>query len=77
VCCFEKNLESHMSSDVLIIREGNGYRVLFGYLRLAAVLSMANEVLVDVKGEGKAKIIKTPMGLLVNKDSLQLPLLRN
>jgi hypothetical protein len=64
-----------MHADILIVRDGEGYRVLFGHLRLATVLSMSREVCVDIKGEGKASIIKTSSGLIVDKDSQQLPLL--
>ena len=66
-----------MNTDILIIRDGEGYRVLFGHLRLTTVLSMSGEAFVDIKGEGKAKIIKTSKGWQVNKGSQQLPLLRN
>lgn len=67
-----------MSTDILLIRDGEGFRVLFGHLRLTAVLSMYNEALVDIKDEeGGAKVVRTPAGLLVTKNNQQLPLLRN
>jgi hypothetical protein len=66
-----------MCADVVLARDGAGYRVVFGYLRLAAVMSSSNELLVDVKGDGTALVLKTPDGLLVNKDNHQLPLLKS
>lgn len=66
-----------MSDDVLIVRDGGVYRLLFGHLRLSNMLSESNETFVNVKGEGKARVIKTNRGLIVYKDSLQLPLLQS
>lgn len=66
-----------MSPDILLVRDGDGYRVLHGHLRLASVLSMRNEVLVDVKGEGKVRIVRTGNGYFAGKDGQRLPLLRN
>ena len=64
-----------MSDDILIVRDGDVYRVLFGHLRLSNMLSDAHETFVNVRGEGLAKVIKTNKGLQVARDSLQLPLL--
>lgn len=66
-----------MSPDILIIRDGDGYRVLHGHLHLASALSMSNEVSVDAKGEGQVKVVKTRNGYLAGKDGQRLPLLRN
>jgi hypothetical protein len=67
-----------MDNEILLVRDGEGYRVLFGHLRLTSVLTMSTEVTVNVKGEqGRAKIIRTEEGLHVAKDNLQLPLLKN
>lgn len=66
-----------MSDDILIVRDGGVYRVLFGHLRLSSMLSESNETVVSVKGEGKARVIKTNKGLLVHKDSIQFPLLQS
>jgi hypothetical protein len=65
-----------MSDDILIVRDGDVYRVLFGHLRLSTMLSESNETFVNVKGEGQAKIIKTTKGLLVHRENWQLPLLQ-
>ena len=66
-----------LSPDILIIRYNDGYRVLHGHLRLASVLSMSDEVLVEAKDEGKVTVIKTRTGFLVNNDSQPLALIRN
>lgn len=67
-----------MDDEILLVRDGEGYRVVFGYLRLSTVLTMAREVSVNVKGEsGLAKIVRTEVGLHVTKDNRQLPLLKN
>lgn len=67
-----------MSSDILLIRDGDGFRVLYGHLRLTTLLSESDEVFVDVKDEpGRAKVIRTPHGLRVAKDSRHLPLLKS
>ena len=64
-----------MSDDILIVRDGDVYRVLFGHLRLSSMLSQSNEAFVNVKGEGLAKVVKTAKGLHVAKAGFQLPLL--
>ena len=66
-----------MSPDILIVRDGDSYRVLHGHLRLASVLSTRDEVLVDVKDEGKVRIIRSGNGYFAGKDGQRLPLLRN
>ena len=66
-----------MSPDILIIRDGDGYRVLHGHLHLATQLSMSSEVFVDVKDEGKVRIVKTRNGFVAGQDSQRLPLHRN
>ena len=64
-----------MSTDVMLIRDGLGYRVVFGHLRLAAELGLVDQVRVDVKDSGTATIFKTQFGLVVEKDNHRLPLL--
>jgi hypothetical protein len=66
-----------MSPDILIVRDGDGYRVLHGHLHLASVLSTRSEVLVDVQDEGKVRIVRTCDGYFAGKDGQRLPLLRN
>ncbi|NEX63546.1 hypothetical protein [Noviherbaspirillum galbum] len=65
-----------MDGEIVLIKERNGYRIIYGHSQLKAILKKANEVFVDVKWEqGKAKIFRTGQGLLVAKDSRHLPLL--
>jgi hypothetical protein len=65
-----------MNSEILLVKERNGYRVMYGHNQLNEVLKVTNEVFVDVKWEqGKAKVFRTASGLLVAKDSRHLPLL--
>jgi len=66
-----------MNLDIVIIRDGAGYRLLHGHLRLSSVLSSKSEVAVDVVGEGTVKIMKTCQGYIVGRDGQRLPLLRN
>lgn len=66
-----------MNQDILIIRDCDSYRVLHGYLQLANELSRNNEVVVDVKGEGKVKIIRTRQGFFAGQDNQRLPLMLN
>lgn len=54
-----------MSPDILILHDGDGYRILHGHLHLASMLELSGEVLVDVSGEGKVKVLKTLDGLRV------------
>ena len=65
-----------MDPDILLVKERNGYRVMYGHGRLSEVLKVNDEVFVEVKWEqGKAKVFRTPNGLLVAKDSRNMPLL--
>ncbi|RJG00266.1 hypothetical protein [Noviherbaspirillum sedimenti] len=64
-----------MDSGIIIVREDCNYRVLYGHLRLAGALSSADEVCIDVKGEGKIKILKTRGGLFVKGKNHRLPVL--
>lgn len=65
-----------MTPDILIVREGDGYRLVHGHLRLASVLGMRDEVAVTVPGEGEVRILKTRTGYVVGKDAQCLPLHR-
>ena len=66
-----------MSPDILIVRDGDCYRVLHGHLHLVSELIMFNEVSVIAKGEGDVKVVKTHNGYLVGSEGQRLPLLRN
>lgn len=65
-----------MDPNILLVKERHGYRVMYGHTRLSEVLKETNEVYVEVKWEqGQAKVFRTPNGILVAKDSRNLPLL--
>lgn len=65
-----------MDPNILLVKERNGYRVMYGHARLSEVLKVADEVFVDVQWEeGQAKVFRTADGLQVAKDSRHLPLL--
>jgi hypothetical protein len=66
-----------MSPDILIVKDGNGYRLLHGYLHLENSLNMAKEILVEVKGEGQVRIVKKSGRIYVNDETLRLPHLAN
>jgi hypothetical protein len=66
-----------MSPEILVVRNGDGYRVLHGHLHLASVLNASNEFIVDASGEGKVKVVKTPGGILIGEENQRLPLLKN
>jgi hypothetical protein len=64
-----------MDKGILLVREKDGFRVLFGHNRLKAILQVTNELFVDVKWEqGRAKVFRTVDGVQVSKDSRNLPL---
>ncbi len=62
-----------MQSEIIIVREEHGYRILYGHLRLAGVLSTAGEADLDIKGEGKVKVVKTSSGLIVKSKNRTEP----
>jgi hypothetical protein len=66
-----------MNPDILIVREGESYRLLHGHLRLANVLRGSGEACVDVAGEGKVKVMKSRDGYLIGRGDQRLPLKRN
>jgi hypothetical protein len=65
-----------MSPDIVIVREGDGYRLLHGHLRLATALGQAGEVEVDVRGDGIVKIVRVRNNFEVRRDDKRLPLYR-
>jgi hypothetical protein len=66
-----------MSQEIVIVREPDGYRVLHGHLHLATEIMLHNEVVVDVRDEGKVKIIQTGQGYFAGRDGQRLPILRS
>ncbi|MEC4720641.1 hypothetical protein RY831_15865 [Noviherbaspirillum sp. CPCC 100848] len=65
-----------MNPDIVIVKEGDGYRLLHGHLRLATELGRTGEVDVDVRGEGKITIVRVQDELHVRQEGQQLPLYR-
>lgn len=65
-----------VNPDIVIVRDGDGYRLLHGHLRLANVLRDTGEIEVEVRGEGPVKVTKTGNGYLVGSDARKLPLQR-
>lgn len=63
-----------MSPDILIVREGDAYRLLHGHLRLAGVLLRAAEARIEVRGEGVVEVMKTRSGYVVRHDRRRWPL---
>ena len=60
-----------MDQDIVIVRDGDYYRVLHGYLHLTSEMGMSGEVLVEVRDEGVVKIVKDRGTFLVNKGNNQ------
>lgn len=64
-----------MDAEILLVREKDGFRVLYGHNQLNAILKVTTELFVDVKWEkGRAKVFRTLDGVQVSKDSRNLPL---
>jgi hypothetical protein len=66
-----------METDILIVRDGDHYRLLHGQLHLASALSKRDEIRVDVREDGEVRIIKADGELLVERGSQRFPLFRN
>lgn len=66
-----------VNPDIVIVRDGDGYRLLHGHLRLANVLRASGEIEVEVRGEGIVKVKKTRNGYVVGSDARRLPLYRD
>lgn len=62
--------------DIVIVREGKGYRLLHGHLRLANVLRTSGEARVHVKGEGELRILRVRSEYVVDLDGRLCPLHR-
>jgi len=65
-----------MYPDIVIVRDGEGYRLLHGHLRLATALDESDEIEVDVRGEGSVKLMRTPGGYVVDRHDQRVPLRR-
>ncbi len=65
-----------INPDIWIVRDGDKYRLLHGHLHLAVEMARQSDVFVEIKDEGKFRIVQTSDGLAVERDSRYL-LLRN
>jgi hypothetical protein len=63
-----------MEPDIVIIRDGAGYRLLHGHLRLANLLRLAPAARIEVRGEGEIDVVKTPLGYRIAGTGRQAPL---
>ncbi len=67
-----------MQPEILLVRHGEGYRILHGHLHLMNALTESGEAMADASGEGKVKLFKTPAGVVIGDETKQrLPLLFN
>ncbi|OWW21887.1 hypothetical protein [Noviherbaspirillum denitrificans] len=66
-----------VNPDIVIVRDGDAYRLLHGHLRLANVMRATDEIEVEVKGEGPVKIRKTGNGYTAGTDGRRVPLCRD
>jgi hypothetical protein len=65
-----------MDQDIVIVREGEAYRLLHGHLRLANVLRANGEAWIEVSEGHRVRIVQARGGYLVASGAQQLPLLR-
>lgn len=65
-----------MNQDIVIVREGDGYRLLHGHLRLANELGQHGKIDIEVPGEGKISIVRMRNDYTVHRDGRRLPLYR-
>jgi hypothetical protein len=66
-----------VNPDIVIVRDGDGYRLLHGHLRLANVLRAAEAIEVEIRGEGPVTVTKTRNGYVVDNHMRRLPLYRD
>ena len=64
-----------MERDIVVVREGNSYRLVHGHLRLANTLKADGEAWVQLSGGDRVRIIQAADGYRVAGDVQQLPLL--
>jgi len=66
-----------MDTEVLLVKEKLGYRLLHGVLHLINGLRQSDEMTAVASGEGKVKVVKTKDGILVGDGRQKMPLLFN
>ena len=57
-----------MNPDIWVVRDGDSYCLLHGHLHLAIEMAKKIDVYVDIRNEGKARIVKTSDGYAVEHD---------
>jgi hypothetical protein len=72
----EQHREREMHQEIVIVREGEAYRLLHGHLRLFSLLNTTDEVSIHVRGEGLLRVQRSKSDYRIRKDGRQLPLLR-
>lgn len=65
-----------VDNEILIVREEDGYRVLHGHLHLTALMTENTEIILNVRGKGEVKVMRTAKGIFVHDGEISLPLLR-
>ncbi|HEY8606021.1 MAG TPA: hypothetical protein VIM12_02755 [Noviherbaspirillum sp.] len=63
--------------DIVIIKDGDGYRLLHGHLRLANILRTNGEAIVHVQGEGEVRVVRVRNEYMAGRDGKQKPLHRH
>jgi hypothetical protein len=66
-----------VESDIWIVRDGDSYRLLYGHLHLIGALGRSGEVFVQVKDEGRLKVVRERGGFLVGAGDEQRALRGN
>lgn len=64
-----------MEQDIVIIRDGDTYRLLHGHLRLANILRGAGEAWVTVPESDRVRITQGRQGYRVASGTQQFPLI--
>ena len=60
--------------DIVLVRDGDHIRLLFGHLRLSSLMNNAQGVFVDVPGEGKMQVQRTRQGFFALKHNPMIPI---
>lgn len=60
--------------DIVMVRDGDHIRLLFGHLRFSNLMNSTQELFIDVQGEGTMRIQRTRQGFFALKDNLVIPI---